>query len=470
MKNQNPNQETKKQKKFRGYWVGIYFGFLILTLGFLMLGCGGSTTATTTTSTTTTSTTTGTGSSTSTTSTTTTTQSNQVANPTFSQASGSLEANSMMVTIECETTGASIYYTINGSTPSASSTLYSTPFTIEVSTVIKAIATKATLTTSEVTSTWYDLYWWQALNNGLDNTVLAMVVDSSGNLYVGGSFTSEAGPYITKWTGTTWETLGTSFNERVLALAFNANESYLYVGGLFTQPFSYIAKYSSGWGSNGTLTSNVRAVALSSGNTVYAGGDFNALNYAAKYENQSWITMGGLSQPVYCFALDGSDNVYAGGAFTGGVKSWNGSTWSSLANGISGGGALVYTLTFDSSGDLYAGGDFTTAGDVTVNKIAKWDSSATTWEALDNGLYGNVFSLAFDSSDNLYAGLVTPEAGSLGCLGKWDGSTWTTVGNGMNGSVYAVAYDSTNDILYAGGDFTTAGGITAECIAKWAKK
>ncbi len=42
---------------------------------------------------------------------------------------------------------------------------------------------------------------------------------------------------------------------------------------------------------------------------------------------------------------------------------------------------------------------------------------------------------------------------------------WSALGAGMNGSVQALAWDGTG--LYAGGDFTIAGGTPVNCIARW---
>ncbi len=47
---------------------------------------------------------------------------------------------STQVSINCETSGASIYYTLDGSDPTTSSTLYINPFTINATTTVKAIA------------------------------------------------------------------------------------------------------------------------------------------------------------------------------------------------------------------------------------------------------------------------------------------------------------------------------------------
>ena len=69
---------------------------------------------------------------------TTTTQT--VATPTFNPASGTSFTSSLSVSINESTTGSTIYYTTDGSTPTTSSTVYSSPITIVASTTFKAIA------------------------------------------------------------------------------------------------------------------------------------------------------------------------------------------------------------------------------------------------------------------------------------------------------------------------------------------
>ncbi len=79
-----------------------------------------------------------------------------VATPIFSPDAGTYtEAQS--VTISCETTGATIYYTTDGSNPSASSTAYSGAITVGETTTIKAIAVKEGMTDSSVASTTYTI-------------------------------------------------------------------------------------------------------------------------------------------------------------------------------------------------------------------------------------------------------------------------------------------------------------------------
>jgi hypothetical protein len=61
------------------------------------------------------------------------------ATPTFSPAGGTYTA-AQTVTLSDSTTGASIYYTLDGSTPTNTSTLYSKPFTVSTTTTVNAIA------------------------------------------------------------------------------------------------------------------------------------------------------------------------------------------------------------------------------------------------------------------------------------------------------------------------------------------
>ncbi len=76
-----------------------------------------------------------------------------VANPTITADSVfNVYWNPITVTLACETEGAAIYYTIDGSEPTASATKYDAPFSVTATTTVKAIAIKSGLDNSEVVS------------------------------------------------------------------------------------------------------------------------------------------------------------------------------------------------------------------------------------------------------------------------------------------------------------------------------
>jgi hypothetical protein len=73
---------------------------------------------------------------------------------TFTPAGG-IYSSAQTVKLSDSDSNAKIYYTTNGTTPSASSTLYTTPVSVTVSETIKAIAVDPALTNSNVTSAAY---------------------------------------------------------------------------------------------------------------------------------------------------------------------------------------------------------------------------------------------------------------------------------------------------------------------------
>ena len=80
----------------------------------------------------------------------------QAATPTISPAAGAVESGTA-VTLTTATTGANIYYTIDGSTPTSSSSLYNSGSkpTVTVALTLKAVAIKSGYSNSAVASTSY---------------------------------------------------------------------------------------------------------------------------------------------------------------------------------------------------------------------------------------------------------------------------------------------------------------------------
>lgn len=107
------------------------------------------------------------------------------------------------------------------------------------------------------------------------------------------------------------------------------------------------------------------------------------------------------------------------------------------------------------------GGGFIFANAVEANGVACWDGAA--WSNLGDGVGGaspRVFVLAWDAENgHLYAGGDFTSAGGnpASRIARWDGGDWWALGSGTNGAVSALAWDAKNRQLYAGGGFTSAG-------------
>ncbi len=176
--------------------------------------------------------------------------------------------------------------------------------------------------------------------------------------------------------------------------------------------------------------------------------------------------------------------LYAAGTFTtaGGVTvnrvaKWNGTQWSALGSGLGGGTtpSVDALVVFDdgTGPKLYAGGKFTTSGSTSAKYVAKW--TGTAWAQVGLGLASQVYALAVfndGTGSRLFAGgsFTTANSITFNRLAKWNGSAWQAVSNGLNGVVRSLAVhnDGGGSKLYIGGLFTQAGGsVTANRVARW---
>lgn len=237
------------------------------------------------------------------------------------------------------------------------------------------------------------------------------------------------------------------------------------------------------------VVGEIYALVVDRSGNLYAGGDFwiarqQGYKGVARWDGSAWLPLGSwMVYPyhavVYALALDGAGNLYAAGSEQGnpelparlGVSKWDGSAWSEVGRTD----GTVRALALDSAGNLFAGGGFTTAGGISANNIAKWDGHA--WSAVGSGIgggaYPRVIALAVDGAGNLFAGgnFATAGGTSANNIARWDGSAWLPLGSGTEGVrgytyVFALAADAAGD-LFAGGDFTIAGRKPASRIARW---
>jgi hypothetical protein len=250
--------------------------------------------------------------------------------------------------------------------------------------------------------------------------------------------------------------------------------------------------------------------------SLVAGGDFTAAgtvaaSHVARWNGASWSALaeGILYQPgpgdppgsahVYALASFDSDGngpklpeLFAGGIFTTAgdavtrnVARWEGAAWAGLGGGLN--GPVQASTVFDDDGTgphapaLFVGGDFTSAGGRPANRIAKWDGAS--WSNLRVGANDEVLALTVFDADGagpappaLYAGgRFTDAGGAAAGIAKWDGSSWTPLSSGVTGPSFVdcmLVFDDDGagphaPALYVGGQFTLAGGVAVNHIAKW---
>jgi hypothetical protein len=357
---------------------------------------------------------------------------------------------------------------------------------------------------------------WSGFESRMNGSVRALATFDDGTgpaLVSGGEFTTAGGVstnYVAKWDGSHWSPLaagvtGTTETVAVYALAVHDDGSgpALIAGGLFSQAGSVgasnIARWDgSQWSALGAgRGGRVHALAVfddGSGPALYAGGRSAAgvdLERVGRWDGSTWLTPGlGFDGSVLSFLVfddGGGPALYAGGDFTAsggapmpGMAKWNGSQWSSLAAGITGGGQAVHALAaFDGvtgmGPSLCAGGSFTLAGDRSAHNFAKWSGGA--W-SVGNRITNVEDLVVFDDGTGpaLYAGGSFFTAGGLTVLrvARWNGVRWTALSSGIDsvsggGSVFDLGVFDLGDgpALYAAGSFTRAGGHPAPQIAKW---
>lgn len=323
---------------------------------------------------------------------------------------------------------------------------------------------------------------WSALEglagNGVDSQVKAMAVYDDGTgeaLYVAGQFTMVGNVlvnYIAKWDGLDWSPLtstgGVGVNHSVNAMLVHDDGSgrgeCLYVAGQFSEAGGVYAPRIARW--DGTEWSDLNTSGilgyiytmavfddgLGAGPSLYVGGDFNY--FYPEYQT---------------------------------IMRWDGTQWRPLieSTGVRPTNDWVLCLEAfdDGSGPaLYVGGMFTTAGGLTVNRIARWNGFE--WSNLSGplgiGMNSSVRSLkgfphAVNGGPGLFAGGSFPMAGGIEVnrVAQWNGSHWaalsTPAGVGLASQALSLGTfdDGNGPAMYVGGWFTHAGDVEANGIARW---
>ena len=488
----------------------------------------------------------------------------------FSSAGGVIASNVARYNIVSKT-----WESLNGSTPTlASGSNYGEGTGGQVNALVLSngylyVGGNFTTVCSTLVAANYVARWninspngWEALlgssgNQGTNNIVRALATDGT-NIYVGGNFTivdfvglasTVSASYVAywdpnapKWFALTGSSEGTG--GPVYALSFSSTSNDLFVGGSFTTAdgtsitATNIAYWNTGgsWNflldsSSGNQGTNSTVKALTNFNgKVYVGGDFSEVAYTgsssalsspyiAVWQATKWFSnvnaeIALFNAPVTSLYFNPSNEyIYAGGQFTQitnigfpasqiryvsscyykdvdtlwtpspalpGPQYYPGNVYGNGVNNV------INSVKTDINNNIIVGGSHTFSYEnqsaIASNFVSYYKDLTYTWDPMTNitlpfGVNGTVYAVAYDGNDMIYAAGNFTSAGGLSCnyiaryiVGKqqWAPLTdQTTQENGVSGAVYALHYDSSNNHLYVGGAFSFAAGMPAFNVAMW---
>ncbi len=264
----------------------------------------------------------------------------------------------------------------------------------------------------------------------------AAVPDGAGGWYVAGAFSTSSGLAVPRIAHILPDsTLDAAFsftlNNGVYALSLSGNT--LYLGGIFTAI-------------NGSTRNRLAALDVVSKTLLpwdpNAGGQVNALvqDGGVVYVAGAFTTLGGQTR----------NRLAAVDAASGTVLSWNPDANQAM-NALAVSGSWVY-----------AGGNFTTLGGTAFNRLVRIDKTSGLPDTWNPNVTGSVNTMLIGTANNLYFGGTFTLVGGINRnrLAEVDLTTGAlnAFNPNMNGEVESLAL--MGGLLYAGGSFTQVGGQT----------
>ncbi|MCF7843353.1 chitobiase/beta-hexosaminidase C-terminal domain-containing protein, partial [Candidatus Gracilibacteria bacterium] len=338
---------------------------------------------------------------------------------------GNFYTSSHNVTLSTYSTGTSMYYTLDGSTPGATSTLYTGAISISASTTVKAISIKSGFPDSDVMSQFYEK------KIGGEWTQVGEVVDQYSGFVTIHPITHE-----------TYVLYGAGYNI-VIKKYSTTTLSWELVDELIApenvSPFSDTS----------------RLVIDPTNGDMYVSYSTNAAAYydirlrVLKFNGSTWDLIDPGSFPTWGFIHDMQFSPVDGALYIAGgesrtvstsagdifVKKLAGSTWVDIKDNLptlSGKIGGRTTMSFDpDTNELYIG----QIGEFSPRKMSVYKLSGSTWEGVGAPEFTpnvytsgyNKFRIAFDSSTNEpYAAYSTND--QVQFVDRFDGSSWVNVG------------------------------------------
>jgi hypothetical protein len=101
-----------------------------------------------------------------------------------------------------------------------------------------------------------------------------------------------------------------------------------------------------------------------------------------------------------------------------------------------------------------------------ISFLSNSETFAQSWNPLSTGTNGTIYASTIFNGNLIIAGDFTIAGGlSTNHIAKWNGSSWSALGSGSDSSIYTLTIF--NGDLIAGGRFLNAGGTGCNRVARW---
>ena len=371
---------------------------------------------------------------------------NQVAKPTANPDGGSF-ISGQEIMLASTTTGAIIYYTLDGTTPTSSSNSYNsaTKPKITSSCTLKAIATKTDMVDSEVLSVSYTVVAAPSFtavtstSSGFTSSGIYSVAYGNNRYVAGGS-----GRIAYSTNGTTWtESTGTSSSWIVHGITYGTQ--FVAVGS------SGIINYSSdgaSWSNvtSTTFTSYINDVAYGGG-TYVAVGDSGKIAYSTNGTTWTAVTDSTFGTSNIKGITYGAGKFIAVGADGKMAYSANGTTWTAVASSTF--TSTIYGIT---CGGESGKEKFVAVGVRSMDYQTAYSADGVTWtygsSFTGGGLIGSLNRVAWGGNKFVAVASQGVMYYSLDGIrwGKIEGGT----GTGKSQFDSAGSFSSIRDVVYGG--------------------
>ncbi|MGB8370585.1 MAG: Calx-beta domain-containing protein [Limisphaerales bacterium] len=311
---------------------------------------------------------------------------------------------------------------------------------------------------------------------GMNGDVLALVLQTNGQILAGGNFTFVNGAPDSgiarlnadgslDSAGFLDNGLYSGANGAVQAIVCQQMDGRVVIGGAFTSADgiarnniarlmtdgSLDTSFNPGPGADGPVYALAETV-INGGNTLYVGGSFNSIS-------------GGASPNLARLITAGSDND---GTLDPSFNAGSGPNATVFA-------VAVYPTNSPFAGKVLIGGAFTNVNNFTLNHIARLngDGSVDTNFDLNSGANDTVRAIVIQNDGRILIGgdftnvngVALNRIARLNTDGSLDATFTNNVGAGVNSTVQAIAVQADNRIVVAG-QFTQGNGVTRNRITR----